>query len=218
MSYIAERRGEEKERRRAEILDAADTLYAAKGWDALTVDQVARSARLSRALVYVYFRDKEELLFGIGERAMSLLRERFAAAAAAHTKGIDQVEAIGRAYMGYAHEFPHYFDFCSRFQAHSVSVDPGSHEGACQLAGDGVMGVVIGAIQTGLRDGSVRPNVGDPMLLAITLWGFTHGIIQLSIVKSSELARFGVAIPDLGNYALGVIRTFAENLAPTAKI
>src|ERR1700722_1080330 len=111
MSYIAERRGEEKERRRAEILDAAEKLYAEKGWDALTIDQVARSARLSRALVYVYFRDKEELLFAVGERAMSVLRARFVAAAGGHALGIDQVEAIGRAYMGYAYEFPHYFDF-----------------------------------------------------------------------------------------------------------
>jgi AcrR family transcriptional regulator len=46
MSYISVRREEEKERRRAEILDAAEALYAKKGWDALTVDQVARSARL----------------------------------------------------------------------------------------------------------------------------------------------------------------------------
>jgi AcrR family transcriptional regulator len=214
VSYIAERRGEEKERRRAEILDAADALYTSKGWDSLTVDQVARSARLSRALVYVYFRDKEELLFGIGERATSLLRDRFVVAVAGHARGIDQVEAIGRAYMGYAHELPHYFDFCTRFQAHSVSIDPGSHEGACQLAGDSVIAIIIGAINTGVRDGSIRANVGDPMLLAVTLWGFTHGIIQLAIAKSNELARFGVAIPDLSNYALGVMRTFAENLAP----
>ena len=46
MSYITERRGEEKERRRAEILDAAEALYAKTGWDALTVDQVARRVAL----------------------------------------------------------------------------------------------------------------------------------------------------------------------------
>src|SRR5580692_6726169 len=108
MSYIAIRRGEEKERRRAEILDAAEALYIKKGWDAVTVEQVARSARLSRALVYVYFRDKEDLLFAIGARAMRLLRERFAAAVAAHSSGMDQIEAIGRAYLGYASEFPHF--------------------------------------------------------------------------------------------------------------
>jgi AcrR family transcriptional regulator len=211
MSYIAERRGEEKERRRAEILDAAETLYAKKGWDAVTVDQVARSARLSRALVYVYFRDKEELLFAIGERAMRLLRNRFIEAAAGHVLGMDQVEAIGRAYMGYAYEFPHYFDFCSRFQAHSVAADPGSHESACRVAGDEAIGAVVQAIETGMRDGSIRPDVGEPILLAITLWAFTHGVIQLAMAKGSDLARFGIAIPDFSNYAFGLLRAIAAS-------
>src|SRR5229473_3142027 len=143
MSYITERRGEEKERRSAEILDAAEALYAKKGWDALTVDQVARSARLSRALVYVYFRDKEDLLFAIGERAMRLLRDRFKAAVAAPAPGMDQVEAIGRAYMVYAHEFPHYFDFCSRFQSHTSGTDPSVNEGGCRAAGDEAIATVV---------------------------------------------------------------------------
>ncbi|PNB02948.1 TetR/AcrR family transcriptional regulator, partial [Pseudomonas sp. FW306-02-H05-BA] len=53
MSYISERRVEEKERRRAEIVDAAEQLYADKGWDSVTMEQVAKRARLSRALLYV---------------------------------------------------------------------------------------------------------------------------------------------------------------------
>src|SRR6202790_2998481 len=207
MSYISVRREEEKERRRAEILDAAEALYAKKGWDALTVEQVARSARLSRALVYVYFRDKEELLFAIGERAMRLLRDRFTEAAASHSVGMDKVEAIGRAYMGYAYEFPHYFDFCTRFQAHSVATDPGSHEGACRIASDEVLGAVVQAIEAGKCDGSIRPDIGEPALLATTLWAFTHGIIQLAMAKGSDLARFGITIPDLSSYALGLIRS-----------
>jgi AcrR family transcriptional regulator len=211
MSYITQRRGEEKERRRAEILDAAEALYAKKGWDALTVDQVARSARLSRALVYVYFRDKEELLFAIGERAMRLLRDRFVEAAAGHAPGMDKVEAIGRAYMGYAYEFPHYFDFCTRFQAHSVAIDPGSHEGACRAAGDEAIGVVVQAIEAGIRDGSIRSDIGQPVLFATTLWAFTHGIIQLAMAKGSDLARFGIAIPEFSNYAFGLLRTVAQN-------
>src|SRR5271163_10398 len=154
MSYIAERREEEKERRRAEILDAADELYAKRGWDAVTVDQVARSARLSRALVYVYFRDKEDLLFAIGERAMQLLQERFTAAVRGPGSGLQLIENIGRAYMGYALEFPHYFDFCSRFQSHSMGADPSSNEGACRVAGDKTIGVVVQAIETGIHDGS----------------------------------------------------------------
>ena len=61
MSYLAERRLEEKERRRLEILEAAVEVAGVVGFEAMTMEQVARKARLSRALVYVYFKDKHDL-------------------------------------------------------------------------------------------------------------------------------------------------------------
>ena len=204
MSYIAERRVEEKERRRAEIVDAAERLYAEKGWDSVTMHQVAKAARLSRALLYVYFRDRDELHFAIGERALAVLRARFLDAVAGHARGLDQVEAIGRAYMAYAHEFPHYFDICARIQAHAMSADPGSNEGACAVAGEAAIAVVVQAIRTGMQDGSIRTDIGDPMLFAVTLWAFTHGVIQL-MAKGTDLARLGVAIPDFSEYALSLL-------------
>lgn len=211
MSYIAQRRVEEKERRRAEILDAAEALYARQGWDLVTVDQVARGARLSRALVYVYFKDKEEILFAIGERAMCLLRDRFMAATASQTLGSEKIEAIGRAYMAYAFEFPHYFDFCSRFNADSSSPEPGSHALACRAAGDQAIGVVVQAIECGIADGTVRPTVGDPVMLAVTLWSFTHGLAQLAMAKGSDMARFGIGIPELSNYGFDLLRRVTQN-------
>ena len=215
MSYIAERREDEKERRRGEILDAAETLYADKGWEALTVDQVARSARLSRALVYVYFRDKEDLLFAIGERAMRRLLERFVAALATRQSGMDQIEAIGRAYIGYAHEFPHYFDFCSRFQSYTAKPDDGSNENACRVMGDQVIGTVVQAIVNGIGDGSVRADIGDPRLLAMTLWAFTHGVIQLAMFKGGDFARHGLAISDFTDNTFVLLRRMAQGSKPS---
>jgi AcrR family transcriptional regulator len=212
MSYIAQRRVEEKERRRAEILDAAETLYAKEGWDLVTVDQVARGARLSRALVYVYFKDKQDILFAIGERAMGLLRDRFVAASAGKKIGMEKVEAIGRAYMAYAFEFPHYFDFVSKFQSHSSAPDPGSHDLACRAEGDAAIIVVVQAIECGIRDGSIRPSVGDPMMLALTLWSFTHGLSQLAMAKGNDMARFGIGIPELSNYGFGLLRFMTQGL------
>jgi AcrR family transcriptional regulator len=205
MSYIAQRREEEKERRRAEILDAAEALYASKGWDALTMDQIARSARLSRALVYVYFRDKQDLLFAIGERAMRLLRDRFIAAVVGHRPGLAQVQAIGRAYMAYAYEFPHYFDFCSRFQSRPTAALPAPNESACQSAGDEAIDVVVRSIESGIADGSVRADIASPLLHAMSLWAFTHGIIQLAMAKGDDLARRGIAIPAFSDYSFSLL-------------
>src|SRR5277367_490817 len=206
MSYIAERRVEEKGRRRAEILDAAEAQYAEKGWESVTVDQVARGARLWRALVYVYFKDKEDLLFGVGERAMRVLRDRFIEASAAKQKGLEKIEAIGRAYMGYAFEFPHYFDFCSRFHAHSTDPDPRSNDVGCRLAGDQAISVVVEAIHAGLADRTVRKDVGEPIMLAMSLWAFSHGLIQLAMAKGTDMARHGIGVAELSNYGFDLLR------------
>ncbi len=88
MSYLTARRQEEKDRRRAEIVDAAEALYAETGWDAITMDQVARRARLSRALLYVYFKDKSDLHMALVERSLEALHDRFVAARADRPNGI----------------------------------------------------------------------------------------------------------------------------------
>src|SRR5262245_35514101 len=136
MSYIAERRQEERDRRRAEIVDAAEALYAETGWDAITMDQVARRARLSRALLYVYFHDKADLHMALVERALGELRERFLVARHGKACGLDEVEAIGQAYVAFSVERPHYFDACARYHALPAGEgEPQSNELACRTAG-----------------------------------------------------------------------------------
>src|SRR3954469_23487582 len=141
MSYIAERRLEEKERRRAEIVDAAEAAGREVGLDALTMDDVARRARLSRALLYVYFQDRSDLFFGLAERAMTMLHGRFVEAAERSRLGIDQVSAIGRAYVAFSQEFPVLFDALARCELESP--DPtklSPSEQACMLCGDKLQG------------------------------------------------------------------------------
>jgi AcrR family transcriptional regulator len=183
MSYLAERREEEKERRRLEIIEAAERLYARQGWDGLTMDQLAREARLSRAL-----------------------RQRFHEAAARAATGLDQVQAIGRAYIAYAHEFPYYFDACSRFQAARHPADGSPELDACAQAGDGTIAEVVAALEAGRRDGSIRADLGPTASTATALWGFTHGTLQLMATKSAELARQGVALDQFADHSLALLR------------
>lgn len=207
MSYIAERRQEEKDRRRIEITEAAEALYRELGWDAVTMDSVARRARLSRALVYVYFKDKQDLHFALAIRALDCLRERFEAASARSQTGIEKVEAIGRAYMAYGQEFPHYFDACARLEAHAPDAQNASpQEGACIEAGQRVHHVVVEALQTGQRDGTIRNDLGDLAVTSRVLWGFTHGLIQIAITKGEPLAQAGISVPQLTQHAIRLIR------------
>jgi hypothetical protein len=94
-----------------------------------------------------------------------------------------------------------------------MSPDPGSNEGACANAGDAALGEVVKAIVVGIEDGSIRNDIGPPMMLAVSLWGFTHGILQVAMAKGQELARFGIDTPALGDYAFACIRRMAQHPA-----
>ena len=90
-----ERRQEEKEQRRNDIVDAAEVVFARKGVEKATMADVAKEARLSRGLIYFYFKDKDDLYLAIMLRATRALRESFEEAVNAHKSGYDKILAIG---------------------------------------------------------------------------------------------------------------------------
>lgn len=202
MNDLAHRRQEEKERRRDDILDAAEAVATTEGLEHMTMDQVARKARLSRALLYVYFKDKEDLLFGVAERAHKLLRIRFVEAAARNSTGITKLQAIGRAYVAFCQEFPVYFDAMARFEAHEPGADGSPNAELCLSSCQNVHEIIVQVLQQGIDDGSVRSDAGDLRVIAVTLWGFMHGILQIIATKADVIAHSGVSTTQLIENAL----------------
>ena len=204
MNYIAERRLEEKDRRRAEILSAAAAVAVAEGIDLLTMDQVARRARISRALLYVYFKDKGDLHLGLCERGLEIMHERFATAASCNANGLAQLQAMGRAYVAFAQEFPVYFETLARFHASEAEIGTATGcLGGCLEQGNRVHQVLVASVESGMRDGSIDIDAGKPAAIAMTLWGFMHGIILISTTKAGLLsAHYGLSAGTLVEQAL----------------
>ncbi len=68
------RRREQKVHRQEEILAAAFEVFAAHGFEAARIDEVARQAGIAKGTIYLYFRDKEQLFRAV---VRSLLQRRF---------------------------------------------------------------------------------------------------------------------------------------------
>nr|WP_277346276.1 TetR-like C-terminal domain-containing protein [Solimonas marina] len=135
-------------------------------------------------------------------RALLSFRERHATAAAAADRGYDKIIAIGRAYMRFANEQPLYFAALSRFEAHRPeTLALGSSERAVLDVGYNIHELTVGALQHGMRDGSIR-QLDDPLLVAITLWSYTHGAIQVAQTKGPFLEEAGIATGALLDHAI----------------
>ncbi|MGC8769665.1 MAG: TetR/AcrR family transcriptional regulator [Brevinematia bacterium] len=53
------------------ILEAAIKLFAEKGFDATSVDEISRNAEINKAMIYYYFSSKEELLSSIIRKSIN---------------------------------------------------------------------------------------------------------------------------------------------------
>jgi AcrR family transcriptional regulator len=58
---LLERRGKEKNSRKKLILKSARTLFFERGFNKVTVDEIAKTSELGKGSIYLYFRSKEEI-------------------------------------------------------------------------------------------------------------------------------------------------------------
>ena len=72
---MGELRDRKKRETRQRISDVATELFYARGFDAVTVEEIAEAADVSRVTVFNYFARKEDLLFDRGDELKQLVRE-----------------------------------------------------------------------------------------------------------------------------------------------
>jgi hypothetical protein len=70
---------------------------------------------------------------------------------------------------------------------------------------------MFAVIEAGQRDGSIAATAGTPIAIAMTLWGFMHGIIQLISTKGALLGEYGLNSKALVEQALKIA---TEGLSP----
>jgi len=188
---IKERREREKLQRRSDILKAAEAIFFEKGYQHATMDDVAAAAELSKGTLYLYFKNKEELYFGLAHKAILNLRDRFQKVLARPGTGMEKIKAIGEAYNTFAREEPEYFKTIAQFEMSQLGSSPQGEEvvNQCHMAGKQVMELVVQAVVTGMHDKSVRQDI-DPVVVAFLLQGLSNGVIQLIAREGKHLEKF----------------------------
>jgi len=104
-------------RRSQAILDAARTLFIAKSYDSVTMDDIAEEADMSRATLYNHFDSKESIFFQIGIQYLIDLRERQMKFITLGTSGLDQIMTLSEDLLKSLFEDPLIREIWRRFQS-----------------------------------------------------------------------------------------------------
>ena len=208
---IAERRQREKERRRNDIIDAAERVFFSNGLENATMDDVAEQAELSKGTLYIYFESKEDLYLAITKRGLDILTSMFEKASAKASLGIEKIYAIGQAYRDFSKKHTDYFKAMAYFDLRIKEISDESPNAKLSIEqGAKVLTICAEAIQFGIEDGTIRSDI-DPRKAAIVLWGQTNGILQLILNKGKHmkdmLKAFGfITLDEIIVYSFEMIR------------
>jgi len=104
-----ERRQREREEMRELILEAAAGMFAEHGYEGVSLRKIAQKIEYSPGAIYLYFKDKNELLFTVQERSF----RRFHAAMARNNSIKDPLRRLhkcGETYLQFALDHPTDYD------------------------------------------------------------------------------------------------------------
>ncbi|AFV22503.1 hypothetical protein Mpsy_0292 [Methanolobus psychrophilus R15] len=174
---IADRRQREKEQRKTEIIDAAERLFFSRGYEDVSMEDIAHEVELNKATIYLYFKNKETLFASIVLRGIQILKEKYIECMEKQVPGVAKVALMGQAYYQYSQEYPDYlrvihFYGSERFSKENpCTAEIGRGYGTCRM-------ILRDAIQEGIDDGTIRADI-DPFMISMYLMISFMGILSM---------------------------------------
>jgi len=83
------------------ILDAAEEIFSSRGFDGTKVQEIATAAGVNKAMLYYYFKDKDDLLVSVIGRIIQGIGEAIPQYFADSEDTVENIEAFLDFYIGY---------------------------------------------------------------------------------------------------------------------
>ncbi|MCC7156712.1 MAG: TetR/AcrR family transcriptional regulator [Bryobacterales bacterium] len=181
---VTERRAREKEELRSRIIEAATELFVHEGYTSVSMRRIAEKIEYSPSTIYLYFKDKADLVTHICAETFRKLTAALDAIVSSGESASNKLRSCLRAYIDFGLQNPnhYYVTFCvPEYQWKDVS--PETEGGIYQLG--------IQAFQS-LRDGltacqrSPEFRIEDVETTAQMVWTMIHGVTSLLITLPTQ--------------------------------
>ena len=186
---MGRRKKEPRSVHRENIVSAASTLFMERGIAATSMDDIAKAAGYSKATLYVYFENKEEIVGILVLNSMKKLYDYISSALIQYETTKARYDFICRGLVQYQEEFPFYF----KMVLDKINID---FEGKEYLPeeretyqiGEEINEKIKNFLLSGMEKGDLRNDL-DIMPAIFNFWGMLSGIIQLAANKEEYIKK-----------------------------
>ena len=171
---IAERKEKEKQEMRKRILDTAKRLFIVDGFDKVTIRGIAERIEYSPATIYLYFKDKNEILLALHAEGFDKFYQQQQTILSIRDPW-KRLREHGRIYVSFALENPEYYDlmFIMRGPVRELKAKKEWSAGMRSFE------FLKENVKECMDAGYIQRT--DLDISAFAIWSFTHGIASLVI-------------------------------------
>lgn len=186
---MGRRKKEPRSVHRENIVSAASALFMERGIAATSMDDIAKAAGYSKATLYVYFENKEEIVGILVLNSMKKLDDYISSALMQHEATKARYDFICRGLVQYQEEFPFYF----KMVLDKINIDFESknylpEEKETYQIGEEINEKIKNFLLSGMEKGDLRNDL-DIMPAIFNFWGMLSGIIQLAANKEEYIKK-----------------------------
>lgn len=174
---VEERKQREREQRKQDIIDAAETVFARYGFESSTMDNVADEAEFSKGTLYLYFKNKQEICMAIIARSMDALLGEIERGWSDRTgkSGFELLAELKNIYGAFRAKRPDYCRALLKFNYHGNCGEESGMAGAVVCKRAEVINMIAAVIEQGIADGSVRQDMASEALAETLFLGCLCG-------------------------------------------
>lgn len=186
---MARRKKEPKSVHRENIAAAASALFMEKGITATSMNDIAKTAGYSKATLYVYFENKEEIIGFLVLDSMKKLYSYITSALEQQEATKTRYDMICRGLVLYQEEFPFYF----KMVLDKINIDFESRkflpeEKETYLIGEEINKKIKDFLISGMKKGDLYDDL-EIMPTIFHFWGMLSGLIQLAANKEEYIEK-----------------------------
>ncbi len=163
--------------RRAEILEAAERIFVAEGYDGATIRKIADEVGVSSTALYMHFPDKSCILLEICQGTIRQLLERNAEMASMPMDAANRVKLMLESYMRWGLDHPNAYELVFSNVRHITAVM--QDEMTTADLGAQCYEIFSGVVREIAAQGRLRTGSADSAAQA--LWASCHGVVALMV-------------------------------------
>ncbi|MBS1555676.1 MAG: TetR/AcrR family transcriptional regulator [Bacteroidota bacterium] len=173
---VKERKERDRQEMRDQILKSAHQLFLEKGFDQISIRNIAEAIEYSPATIYLYFKDKNEIVHALHQDGFKLLNQHFQPLAK-FEQPFERLKEMGKAYIKFATENPGVYELMF------MRSEPMEHVSDCLdeewREGDRAFEFLVETVAQCQSQGYFKGL--HPHSFSMMIWSFIHGLCSLRI-------------------------------------